>query len=36
MRPYFPHEILKQLDIDYKPTLTWVRIQRDEASYHSE
>ena len=24
MRQYFPKEILKQLDMDYRPCLTWV------------
>ena len=41
MRSYFPKEMLKQLDMGYRPCLTWVLrfgtcTQRDEASYYSE
>ena len=25
MRQYFPQEILKQLDMDYRPSPTWLR-----------
>ena len=39
MHQRFPQKILKQLDMDYRPSLTWVEIfetlqpRRDEASY---
>ena len=41
MRQYFPQEILKQLDMDNRLSLTvlqklWTFTQRDETSYYSE
>ena len=36
MHQHFPQEILKQLDMDYRPTLLGTLYQRDEASYYSE
>ena len=29
MRQHFPQEILKQLDMDYRPSLTWLQKFRN-------
>ena len=41
MRQHFPQELLKPLDMDYRPSLTWFQkfgtfSERDETIYYSE